>query len=230
PVGGPGGEPPEGGPGGGPPPGMPPGAGNDVEGTGSGGSSDGSYSSGDAESATTDDGTYLRGAQPTDAAGIAYFTTIFPGAYTGRTTPIHVQVHIDKKTVLTTQPYFDDDTKKAVYRPRRTPITRAGSRTPRTRTISSSTSPECSPLRGRATGIWGQSTSVSISDANAAGRVGIHAGRGWPVPASNRRAAASISDSLSKTDAAAGPRGTKLSALVTRAWAPVNPPSTNAAH
>ncbi|WP_280417530.1 protocatechuate dioxygenase [Nocardia carnea] len=115
PVGGPGGEPPEGGPGGGPPPGMPPGAGNDVEGTGSGGSSDGSYSSGDAESATTDDGTYLRGAQPTDAAGIAYFTTIFPGWYIGRTTHIHVKVHIDKKTVLTTQLYFDDDTKKAVY-------------------------------------------------------------------------------------------------------------------
>lgn len=108
---------PEGGPGGGVPGGPPPGGipGDQVEGTGSGGSSDGSYSEGDAESATTDDGTYLRGAQPTGADGIAYFTTIFPGWYTGRTTHIHVKVHIDKKTVLTTQLYFDDETKKAVY-------------------------------------------------------------------------------------------------------------------
>ncbi|WP_063061150.1 protocatechuate dioxygenase [Nocardia sienata] len=106
------GEPPAGAPGGPPPGAMP---GDQVEGTGSGGSSDGSYSTGDAESATTDDGTYLRGAQPTGADGIAYFTTIFPGWYTGRTTHIHVKVHIDKKTVLTTQLYFDDETKKAVY-------------------------------------------------------------------------------------------------------------------
>lgn len=121
PAGGPPGRPdgdmPEGGPDGGIPGGPPPGGmpGDQVEGTGSGGSSDGSYSTGDAESATTDDGTYLRGAQPTGADGIAYFTTIFPGWYTGRTTHIHVKVHIDKKTVLTTQLYFDDETKKTVY-------------------------------------------------------------------------------------------------------------------
>ncbi|NKS98483.1 protocatechuate dioxygenase [Rhodococcus hoagii] len=75
---------------------------------GSGETSDGSYSVGDQEATTTDDGTYLRGAQTTDANGIARFTTIFPGWYTGRTVHIHLKVHIDKKTVLTTQLYFDD--------------------------------------------------------------------------------------------------------------------------
>lgn len=76
--------------------------------TGSGETSDGSYSVGDREATTTDDGTYLRGAQVTDASGIAYFTTIFPGWYVGRTVHVHVKVHIDKSTVLTTQLYFDD--------------------------------------------------------------------------------------------------------------------------
>jgi len=75
---------------------------------GSGETSDGSYSVGDQEATTTDDGTYLRGAQTTDADGIVRFTTIFPGWYTGRTVHIHLKVHIDKKTVLTTQLFFDD--------------------------------------------------------------------------------------------------------------------------
>ncbi|MGF7121514.1 protocatechuate 3,4-dioxygenase beta subunit [Rhodococcus sp. BE178] len=90
------GRPPQGGPGGGM--GM----------GGSGETSDGSYSVGDQEATTTDDGTYLRGAQTTDADGIVQFTTVFPGWYTGRTVHIHLKVHIDKKTVLTTQLFFDD--------------------------------------------------------------------------------------------------------------------------
>ncbi|MFD4469217.1 protocatechuate dioxygenase [Rhodococcus sp. NPDC058505] len=77
--------------------------------------SNGSYSAGDVESATTDDGTYLRGAQVTDGGGIATFTTIFPGWYTGRTSHIHLRVHIDKKTVLTTQLYFPEDLIDEVY-------------------------------------------------------------------------------------------------------------------
>ncbi|MFD7010528.1 intradiol ring-cleavage dioxygenase [Rhodococcus jostii] len=107
PVGGPGGggQPPAGGPGG-------PGAGGPG---GSGETSDGSYSVGDSEAATTDDGTYLRGAQTTDANGIAQFTTIFPGWYTGRTTHIHLKVHIDKKTVLTTQLFLDEALLDEVY-------------------------------------------------------------------------------------------------------------------
>ncbi|WP_009478151.1 intradiol ring-cleavage dioxygenase [Rhodococcus sp. JVH1] len=112
PVGGPGGggQPPAGGPGG---PGAG-GPGGDMSG-GSGETSDGSYSVGDSEAATTDDGTYLRGAQTTDANGIAQFTTIFPGWYTGRTTHIHLKVHIDKKTVLTIQLFFDEALLDEVY-------------------------------------------------------------------------------------------------------------------
>lgn len=38
--------------------------------------------------------TYLRGIQFTDGAGRAEFATIYPGQYPGRTTHIHVKVHI----------------------------------------------------------------------------------------------------------------------------------------
>ncbi|MDI9917145.1 protocatechuate dioxygenase [Rhodococcus sp. IEGM 1379] len=115
------GEPPSGGGMGQPPSGggmgQPPSGGGGMGGSmgGSGETSDGSYSVGDSEAATTDDGTYLRGAQTTDANGIAQFTTIFPGWYMGRTTHIHVKVHIDKKTVLTTQTFFDETLLDEVY-------------------------------------------------------------------------------------------------------------------
>ncbi|HEX8689832.1 MAG TPA: intradiol ring-cleavage dioxygenase [Solirubrobacterales bacterium] len=39
--------------------------------------------------------TYLRGIQLTDANGLAEFATIYPGQYPGRTTHIHLKVHID---------------------------------------------------------------------------------------------------------------------------------------
>ena len=38
--------------------------------------------------------TYLRGIQLTDGNGLAEFATIYPGQYSGRTTHIHVKVHI----------------------------------------------------------------------------------------------------------------------------------------
>jgi protocatechuate 3,4-dioxygenase beta subunit len=38
--------------------------------------------------------TYLRGIQLTDGDGLAEFTTIYPGQYPGRTTHIHIKVHI----------------------------------------------------------------------------------------------------------------------------------------
>ncbi|MBP1161777.1 protocatechuate dioxygenase [Rhodococcus sp. PvR099] len=113
PEGGPGG-PPEGGKGR-PPEGGPGGAGGSVPGGNATDYSDGSYSKGDSESATTDDGTYLRGAQTTDADGIARFTTIFPGWYQGRTTHIHLKVHVDKATVLTSQLYFEEALIDEVY-------------------------------------------------------------------------------------------------------------------
>ena len=84
-------------------------------GGGSGETSNGSYSVGDTEAATTDDGTYLRGAQVADADGIVRFTTIYPGWYRGRTVHIHVKVHVDKKTVLTSQLFFDEDVNTTVF-------------------------------------------------------------------------------------------------------------------
>ena len=59
--------------------------------------------------------TYLRGAQVTNADGIAEFTTIYPGWYPGRTVHIHAKVHLDKQTVLTTQLYFGDDFTKRAF-------------------------------------------------------------------------------------------------------------------
>lgn len=85
------------------------GGGGGQPGSGSGGStSNGAYSVGDQEATPGDDGTYLRGAQVADANGIVQFTTIYPGWYRGRTVHIHLRVHIDKLTVLTTQLYLDE--------------------------------------------------------------------------------------------------------------------------
>ena len=58
---------------------------------------------------------YLRGAQVTNADGIAEFVTIYPGWYPGRTVHIHAKVHLDRTTVLTTQLFFDDEISDAVY-------------------------------------------------------------------------------------------------------------------
>jgi len=42
---------------------------------------------------TVHEETFLRGAWPTDRRGVAQFTTIFPGYYTGRATHIHTKVY-----------------------------------------------------------------------------------------------------------------------------------------
>ncbi|MGW5071696.1 protocatechuate dioxygenase [Rhodococcus sp. NPDC004095] len=99
------GTPPEGGMGGGMGGGM----------EGSGEPADGSYAVGDTQAVTTDDGTYLRGAQTTDSNGVATFTTIFPGWYMSRTTHIHMKVHVNKETVLTTQLFFEEDLLDEIY-------------------------------------------------------------------------------------------------------------------
>lgn len=54
------------------------------------------------------DQTFLRGRQPSDAAGMVEFHTIYPGWYPGRTVHIHVMVHVGVLT-LTSQLYFPDD-------------------------------------------------------------------------------------------------------------------------
>src|SRR5215208_6283374 len=59
--------------------------------------------------------TYCRGAQVTNREGIAVFTTVYPGWYPGRTVHIHGKVHLDNRTVLTTQFYFDDSISAAVF-------------------------------------------------------------------------------------------------------------------
>jgi protocatechuate 3,4-dioxygenase beta subunit len=103
-----------------PPPGRPPVApnlrGGERPGQPVGASSDGSYSSGNPDATPSDDGTYLRGAQAADANGVVRFTTIYPGWYPGRTTHIHCKVHLDRRTVLTTQLYFDDNLTEEIYR------------------------------------------------------------------------------------------------------------------
>ena len=82
---------------------------------GSGETSDGSYSVGDSEASPTDDGTYLRGAQVADRNGVVQFTTVYPGWYRGRTVHIHLRLHVDRKTVVTTQLYFDEAVNDAVF-------------------------------------------------------------------------------------------------------------------
>jgi protocatechuate 3,4-dioxygenase beta subunit len=63
----------------------------------------------------TDEETYLRGAQATNGDGIAEFRTIYPGWYPGRTTHIHLKVHIDRATVLTTQLFTTAEFDERVY-------------------------------------------------------------------------------------------------------------------
>ena len=58
---------------------------------------------------------YLRGAQVTNRDGVVEFTTVYPGWYPGRTVHIHAKVHLDARTVLTTQLYFDDALSDRVF-------------------------------------------------------------------------------------------------------------------
>jgi protocatechuate 3,4-dioxygenase beta subunit len=64
---------------------------------------------------SSDPDTFCRGAQATNADGIAEFTTVYPGWYQGRTIHIHGKVHVDNSTVLTTQLTFDDDFTARVF-------------------------------------------------------------------------------------------------------------------
>lgn len=66
-------------------------------------------------SGASDDERYLRGAQVTNADGIAEITTIYPGWYQGRTVHIHAKVQLSNAEALTTQLYFDDGLTDTVY-------------------------------------------------------------------------------------------------------------------
>src|SRR4051794_7374050 len=63
-------------------------------------------------------GNYLRGGQRTDSSGRAAFKTIYPGWYQGRTTHIHVKVHVGGSVLHTGQLYCPDATSASVYRNR----------------------------------------------------------------------------------------------------------------
>ncbi|MFI5954603.1 protocatechuate dioxygenase [Cryptosporangium sp. NPDC051539] len=94
--------------------------------------SDGSYARGDAEAQPADDGTFLRGAQIADPQGIVRFATIYPGWYVGRAPHVHVKVHLNRRTALATQVFFDDAVSDRIYaaapyRPRRALGTRNAS-------------------------------------------------------------------------------------------------------
>jgi protocatechuate 3,4-dioxygenase beta subunit len=63
---------------------------------------------------------FLRGYQVTDSSGIARFTTIYPGWYSGRAVHIHVKVRLfdasnNTTTEATTQVFFDDAVTDSVY-------------------------------------------------------------------------------------------------------------------
>ena len=66
-------------------------------------------------SSSTDQTRYLRGAQVTNADGIATITTIYPGWYQGRTVHIHAKVQLSNSKALTTQLYFDDKLSAEVF-------------------------------------------------------------------------------------------------------------------
>jgi protocatechuate 3,4-dioxygenase beta subunit len=82
---------------------------------GQGGSAGGKDQYGDAESAATTAERWLRGTQVTDATGVVTFSSVYPGWYPTRTAHLHLKVHLDSSTLLTTQLFFDDAVSDTVY-------------------------------------------------------------------------------------------------------------------
>jgi protocatechuate 3,4-dioxygenase beta subunit len=82
----------------------------------------------------TEGESFMRGVQRTDRTGVARFTTVYPGWYSGRTVHIHVQVSAGGDVVHTGQLFFPDRLTDAVYR--RTPYRRRPNRDTRNATDS----------------------------------------------------------------------------------------------
>jgi protocatechuate 3,4-dioxygenase beta subunit len=75
---------------------------------------DGNYS--EYGSATLQNVHFLRGRQTTDMSGLATFTTVFPGWYSGRAPHIHVHIYnASGKSLLVTQIAFPKDVCDVVY-------------------------------------------------------------------------------------------------------------------
>ena len=70
---------------------------------------------GDSREVDTTGETFMRGFQVTDSEGLAEFDSIYPGWYPGRTIHIHFKVHLDNRTVVTSQMYFPDDVTDMVF-------------------------------------------------------------------------------------------------------------------
>jgi protocatechuate 3,4-dioxygenase beta subunit len=63
---------------------------------------------GDGQDVDTTGETFLRGRQITAATGDVTFTTVYPGWYPGRATHLHIKVHHNGTTYVTTQLYLSD--------------------------------------------------------------------------------------------------------------------------
>jgi protocatechuate 3,4-dioxygenase beta subunit len=83
---------------------------------GQGGSPAGADEYGDPESRATSSQRFLRGTQVTGHDGVVQFASIYPGWYPTRTAHLHLKVHLDDRTILTTQLFFDDAITDAVYK------------------------------------------------------------------------------------------------------------------
>jgi protocatechuate 3,4-dioxygenase beta subunit len=64
----------------------------------------------------TEGRTFMRGIQRTDRNGVARFTTVYPGWYSGRTVHIHVQVSAGGNVLHTGQLFFPEQLTDAIYR------------------------------------------------------------------------------------------------------------------
>jgi protocatechuate 3,4-dioxygenase beta subunit len=82
----------------------------------------------------TEGETFMRGIQRTDRNGVARFTTVYPGWYSGRTVHIHVQVSAGGNVLHTGQLFFPERLTDAVFR--RTPYSRRPNRDTRNATDS----------------------------------------------------------------------------------------------
>ena len=60
--------------------------------------------------------TWLRGYQKTDHSGQCEFKSIFPGWYPLRITHLHAKVHVDGKTVLTTNLFFPKELENKIHK------------------------------------------------------------------------------------------------------------------
>ncbi|NKB65933.1 MAG: hypothetical protein GKR89_02620 [Candidatus Latescibacteria bacterium] len=87
----------------------------DIWHTDAGGLYSGYTGQGDDGSIDTREQTFMRGVQLSDAQGRVEFDTIYPGWYISRTPHIHIKVHFDQRTAVTSQLYFPDPISRAVY-------------------------------------------------------------------------------------------------------------------